>query len=152
MKKILPVLLTFLCMFTLVACGNGEETKNALVLTYDEADIIHIEMAFDAKDDVVTKITQNSVVNVSKFSEDQIAQLEALGDTSKEQFEKIKGTEYSRERKGDDLIETITIPADKETLNAVVDAGLLPVEGSADQLSISKTKETMVNNGWKVKE
>ncbi len=152
MKKILPVVLTILCMLSLVACGGTEETKNALVLTYDEADIIHVEMAFDAKEDVVTRITQNTTVDLSKFTEDQIAQLEQAADTSKVQFDKIKGVEYSRERKDNKLLEKIVIPTDKETLKAVIDAGLLPVEGNAGQLSVSKSKETMTKSGWKVKE
>ena len=152
MKKILPVVLTILCMLSLVACGGTEETKNSLVLTYDEADIIHVEMAFDAKEDVVTRITQNTTVDLSKFTEDQIAQLEQAADTSKVQFDKIKGVEYSRERKDNKLLEKIVIPTDKETLKAVIDAGLLPVEGNAGQLSVSKSKETMTKSGWKVKE
>ena len=47
----------------LTACGGGKEVQNAATATLEQNGVT-MTMSFDAKGDVVTKITQESVIDL----------------------------------------------------------------------------------------
>ncbi len=149
-RNLIAAVMAFILMLALTACG-GKEVQNALTMVQDQ-DIAHIEMSFDAKGDIITKITQTGTLDLSKLPEENIKQLEDTVAKASEQYAAIKGVEYSSEITDDKLVEVIVIPADKDTLKAVSDAGMLPIQGNASRLSLSKTKESLEKSGWTVKE
>ena len=74
MKKQLCALMVGAAMLGLTACGGGKEVQNAATATLDQ-DGVTMTMSFDAKGDTVTKITQESVIDLSGYTEEQIDML-----------------------------------------------------------------------------
>lgn len=151
MKKILCVALVCVMMFAMTACKEEEEVKGAGKATIEQ-DGVSVTMTFDAKGDTITRVTQESVMSLEGFSEEQIQLVrDAVTDAEKE-YAEIEGLEYSTEETEGQLVETIVIPTDEETLKAVVAAGILPVEGDdVTELSLEQTKESLGNSGWTIK-
>lgn len=151
MKKILCVALVCVMMFAMTACKEEEEVKGAGKATIEQ-DGVTVTMTFDAKGDTITRVTQESVMSLEGFSEEQIQLVrDAVTDAEKE-YAEIEGLEYSTEETEGQLVETIVIPTDEETLKAVVAAGILPVEGDdVTELSLEQTKESLGNSGWTIK-
>lgn len=150
MKKILCVALVCVMMFAMTACKEEEEVKGAGKATIEQ-DGVSVTMTFDAKGDTITRVTQESVMSLEGFSEEQIQLVrDAVTDAEKE-YAEIEGLEYSTEETEGQLVETIVIPTDEETLKAVVAAGILPVEGDdVTELSLEQTKESLGNSGWTI--
>lgn len=148
-KKIVSLVLAGLMVFLMTACGAKEETA---VLTYEQMGVL-IEYRMDAKGDVVQKITQTSTLDCSAFSDDQVAVIEASLDEYAETYKKMDGVEYSSSKTGAVIVETIIIDAtNKDTLEDLVKAGLLPIEGETSKISLSKTIDNLEDQGWTLKE
>ena len=127
MKKKLCALLAWTVMLGLSACGGEEEVKNAAVAKIEQ-DGVSMSMSFDAKGDTVTRITQESVIDISGFTEDQIAALDAAVASAEEIYAELDGVEYSSEQSDGQFVETIVIPTEGDILKAVVEQGILPVD------------------------
>ena len=152
MKKLLSLIVVCALSFALAACGGTEieEVKGAATCTIEQ-DGVSVKMVMDAKGDVVTKITQTSVMSLEGIAEEQIEQLNAILEETKASYEGIGSVEYSAELTETELVETIVIPTDEETLAAVIEAGLLPVDGEdVTALSLEMTKENLAAAGWTV--
>ncbi|MEE0781438.1 MAG: DUF1307 domain-containing protein [Sellimonas sp.] len=150
MKKQLCALLAGAAMLSLTACGGGKEVQNAASATLEQNGVT-MTMSFDAKGDVVTKITQESVIDLSGYTDEMIDEINATVETAKETYAALDGVEYSCEEEDGKLVETIVIPTDKETLQNVVDQGLLPVDDeNVTQLSLKATTENLEDSGWTV--
>lgn len=150
MKKQLCALLAGAAMLSLTACGGGKEVQNAASATLEQNGVT-MTMSFDAKGDVVTKITQESVIDLSGYTDEMIDEINATVETAKETYAALDGVEYSCEEEDGKLVETIVIPTDKETLQNVVDQGLLPVDTeNVTQLSLKATTENLEDSGWTV--
>ena len=69
-------------------------------------------------------------------------------------YEAIEGTEYTTEEGDGEIREVITIPvADEEVLKAVIEQGLLPVDGDdVSEISLEQTRESLEASGWTVEE
>nr|WP_308000280.1 DUF1307 domain-containing protein [uncultured Merdimonas sp.] len=148
MKKLLCVLLSCLMISALTACGGEEEVKDAAVGTIEQNGVT-VTMRFDAAGDKITKITQESVVPIDGYTEEQIQAFRDAIEDATAAYEDIENVDYSWEETDTELTETIVIPTDKETLKAVIDAGLLPVSGdNVTELSLEQTKEGLENSGW----
>ena len=108
-------------------------------------------MIFDAKGDAVTKITQETTMDLAGFTEEQIAEINSAVEMAEESFGEIDGVEYSAEEKDGKLVETIVMSADKDTLSVMIDQGILPVDNEElTQLSLDATVENLENSGWTV--
>ena len=108
-------------------------------------------MSFDAKGDVVTKITQESVIDLSGYTEEQIETLNATVDTAEETYAALENVEYSCEEEDGKLVERIVIPTDEDTLKEVVEQGLLPVDDeNVTQLSLEATVDNLESAGWTI--
>ena len=147
MKKIVCVLLSSLMLFTMTACGE-KEVKDAAVGTVEQ-DGVSITMRFDAAGDTITKSTQESVMPIEGYTEEQIQTIrDSIADAAAT-YEAIENVEYSSEETDTELREVIVIPTDEETLKTVVDAGLLPVsDENVTELSLEQTVEGLKEAGW----
>lgn len=68
-------------------------------------------------------------------------------------YEEIEGVTYEVTRDGDELKEIITIDASNaDALEELSDAGMLPLEGSGQKISLEKTVESLESQGWTVQE
>lgn len=152
MKKILAMFLACTMLLGVTACGAAEEEEVVAAATCTvEQDGVVTKMIFDAKGDVVTKITQESSVSLEGYTDDQIVEIEALIEDAKAAYADIEGVTYSAEITDDQLLETIVIPTDEDTLQAVVQAGLLPVDNEeVTQLSLENTVANLEESGWTV--
>lgn len=147
MKKIVCVLLSSLMLLTVTACGE-KEVKDAAVGTVEQ-DGVSITMRFDAAGDTITNITQESVMPIEGYTEEQIQTIrDSIADAAAT-YEAIENVEYSSEETDTELREVIVIPTDEETLKTVVDAGLLPVsDENVTELSLEQTVEGLKEAGW----
>ena len=118
MKKQLCALMAGAVMLGLAACGGEEEVQNAATATLEQNGVT-MTMSFDAKGDVVTKITQESVIDLSGYTEEQIETLNATVDTAEETYAALENVEYSCEEEDGKLVERIVIPTDEDTLQEV---------------------------------
>ena len=149
MKKLVCILAASIFMCGLMACSE-EEAQNAATATYGQDGMI-TKMIFDAKGDAVTKITQETTMDLAGFTEEQIAEINSAVEMAEESFGEIDGVEYSAEEKDGKLVETIVMSADKDTLSVMIDQGILPVDNEElTQLSLDATVENLENSGWTV--
>ena len=149
MKKLVCILAMCIFMCGLTACSE-EEVQNAATATIEQ-DGMTMKMVFDAKGDVVTKITQETTMDLTGFTEDQIAEVNSAVEAAKENFGGIDGGEYTAEEKDGQLIETIVMPTDEDTLRVMIDQGILPVDNEElTQLSLDATVENLESSGWTV--
>lgn len=150
MKKQLCALMVGTAMLGLTACGGEEEVQNAATATLEQNGVT-MTMTFDAKGDVVTKITQESVIDLSGYTEEQIDSLNSTVETAEETYADLENVEYSCEEEDGKLVERIVIPTDKETLQSVVEQGLLPVDDeNVTQLSLEATVDNLESSGWTI--
>ena len=150
MKKNLCALLACTVMLGLSACGGEEEVKNAAVAKIEQ-DGVSMSMSFDAKGDTVTRITQESVIDISGFTEDQIAALDAAVASAEEIYAELDGVEYSSEQSDGQFVETIVIPTEGDILKAVVEQGILPVDNEElTELSLESTVDNLESSGWTI--
>ena len=150
MKKKLCALLACTVMLGLSACGGEEEVKNAAVAKIEQ-DGVSMSMSFDAKGDTVTRITQESVIDISGFTEDQIAALDAAVASAEEIYAELDGVEYSSEQSDGQFVETIVIPTEGDILKAVVEQGILPVDNEElTGLSLESTVDNLERSGWTI--
>lgn len=150
MKKKLCALLAWTVMLGLSACGGEEEVKNAAVAKIEQ-DGVSMSMSFDAKGDTVTRITQESVIDISGFTEDQIAALDAAVASAEEIYAELDGVEYSSEQSDGQFVETIVIPTEGDILKAVVEQGILPVDNEElTELSLESTVDNLESSGWTI--
>ena len=150
MKKQLCALMAGAVMLGLAACGGEEEVQNAATATLEQNGVT-MTMSFDAKGDVVTKITQESVIDLSGYTEEQIETLNATVDTAEETYAALENVEYSCEEEDGKLVERIVIPTDEDTLKEVVEQGLLPVDDeNVTQLSLESTVDNLESAGWTI--
>ena len=151
-KKILSLMLAVCVVLGLSACGGEEEVEDALVCTMEQSGMT-FTMRMDAKGDTVTNVEQETVISTEGFTEDQIQQLRAAIEEAAAAYEAIEGTEYTTEEGDGEIREVITIPvADEEVLKAVIEQGLLPVDGDdVSEISLEQTRESLEASGWKIK-
>ena len=151
MKKIVSIVAVVCLALGLAACGaKVKEEKGVAVLTMEQ-EALKTTMTLDAKGDTVTRITQDSVISTANLTEEQIQMVLTASEQAKSSYAEIKGIEYSLEQKDGEIVEKIVIPTDKDTLQAVIKAGLLPVTDSkAEKLSVKETKKALEAAGWKV--
>ena len=150
MKKQLCALMAGAVMLGLAACGGEEEVQNAATATLEQNGVT-MTMSFDAKGDVVTKITQESMIALSGYTEEQIETLNATVDTAEETYAALENVEYSCEEEDGKLVERIVIPTDEDTLKEVVEQGLLPVDDeNVTQLSLEATVDNLESAGWTI--
>ena len=149
MKKLLCVLLSAMMLLAMTACGGKEQTA---LLTYDASGVA-MEYQLEAKGDIVHTITQTSTIDCSVYTDEQIAMIEESVAQYQAQYDAIDGVTYKAEVSGTNFIETIKIDASNEdTLNTLSSLGLLPIEGDSSSVSLEKTVDNLVGQGWVVVE
>ena len=80
-----------------------------------------------------------------------IDMLDSTVETAEETYADIEGVEYSCEQEDGKLVEKIVIPTDKDTLQTVVEQGLLPVDDeNVTQLSLKATTDNLEESGWTI--
>lgn len=150
MKKKLCAFMAGAAMLGLTACGGAEEVQNAATATMEQNGVT-MTMTFDAKGDMVTRITQESVIDLSGYTDDQIDMLDSTVEAAEETYADIENIEYSCEEEDGKLVERIVIPTDEETLKAVIEQGLLPIDDEdATRLSLKATVDNLESSGWTV--
>lgn len=110
---------------------------------------VYISMTFDAVDDQIQTITQVSKLDISGYDADSIAEVKISCDKAAKSFEEISGADYRYEQTEDELVETIMLDtSSKDNMDEIRAAGLLPVEGSGDFLSLNETIISLKTQGW----
>lgn len=151
MKKVLCTILASLIFFTFTACGTEPEEK-CVILTSEE-DGMTIDYQLDALDDTVQMITQTTTIDCSSYTEEEISIITSSVDEYRAAYEAIEGVTYSLETIDTDLVETITIDTtNSDSLQELNYSGLLPIDGTADAISLEKTVENLKEDGMTVKE
>ena len=137
-------------MIGVAAFGGEEEVRNAATATIEQNGVT-MTMSFDAKGDEVTRITQESVIDLSGYSEEMIDALNSTVESAEETYAEVEGVEYSCGQEDGKMVERIVIPTDKDTLRAAVEQGLLPVDDEdVTQLSLKATTDNLEAAGWTV--
>lgn len=103
MKKSVCVLAACIFMSGLTACSQ-EEVQNAATATIEQNGVT-MSMVFDAKGDTVTKITQESVIDLTGYTEEEIDAVNSTVEAAKEVYADLDGIEYSTEQKDGKIIE-----------------------------------------------
>ncbi len=150
MKKLLCALLTGAVVLGMTACGGEKEVQGAAVATMEQNGVT-VTMTFDAKGDTVTRITQESTIDLEGFTEEQIEAVTTTVESAEDIYNDLEGVEYSCEEQDGQLVEQIVIPTEGDTLKAVIEQGLLPVDNeNLTQLSLKATTENLESAGWTI--
>lgn len=146
MKKVLSILTVFCMLLALTGCG-AKEQKASCVL---EQNGVELRINFEAKGDVITKMTQISTIHMDQLSDAQVEAVRKGIEQAKEGYASIDKVDYSIEDSGTLLVETITINTDAETIKALSEKKLLPVQGSSNQLSLKNSLENFEKQGYTI--
>lgn len=150
MKRHMCAVVAGAAVLCLTACGGEDEVRNAATATIEQNGVT-MTMSFDAKGDEVTRITQESVIDLSGYSEEMIDALNSTVESAEETYAEVEGVEYSCGQEDGKMVERIVIPTDKDTLRAAVEQGLLPVDDEdVTQLSLKATTDNLEAAGWTV--
>lgn len=146
MKKILCIMSAFL-LVSLAGCGDNSETVNMIY----ESEGITVKCTLEAKDDVVQKITQESTMDCSNFTEDQLSTIKAAMTAYEEQYTIIEGLEYSITENENIITEKVVIDAtNEELLTQMSSYVLITVEEGETSLSLEETVKELEEQGLKV--
>lgn len=150
MKRHMCAVVAGAAVLCLTACGGEEVVRNTATATIEQNGVT-MTMSFDAKGDEVTRITQESVIDLSGYSEEMIDALNSTVESAEETYAEVEGVEYSCGQEDGKMVERIVIPTDKDTLRAAVEQGLLPVDDEdVTQLSLKATTDNLEAAGWTV--
>ena len=134
----------------MTGCGGEKRGQGAAVATMEQ-DGVTVTMTFDAKGDTVTRITQESTIDLEGFTEEQIEAVTTTVESAEDIYNDLEGVEYSCEEQDGQLVEQIVIPTEGDTLKAVIEQGLLPVDNeNLTQLSLKATTENLESAGWTI--
>lgn len=132
----------------LTACSSGTVTKGAAVYKIEQQNAA-VTMTFDAKGDEIVFFHQKTVMNTEGLSDEDVEGIKTLAKQAVSDIKHYKGAKYKINTTDDELIETIDVPINKDTLKADKDYQLLNIEGEADDgLSLSKTRDALKAAGW----
>ena len=146
-RSISAVLLCCVLVAMLAGCGKKEETVTVRM----EQDGGVMEITMDATNDIITKWVQKSTI--SGVDDAAMEILEPTIKATEDTYAPFEKVEYKTERNGDTLVETITIDmSDSATVKALVDAGLMPVDGNSDRISLKLTVQSFKDQGFTVVE
>lgn len=149
LSRKIALLLTLCLVFTVFAgCGKKQQSATCTI----EQNGVEVEMVLDAEGDQVVKLTQTTVVPLGEADEAMVAELEAALKQYEETYAEYESVTYKYEKSDTELKEVIAIDLkngdEVEELSA---AGLLPLDGDADAVSLKKSKEALEDAGWTVK-
>lgn len=143
------VLLTLVFALTFYSCGLGE--KQAGAYTYSDENI-SVEMTIFAKGDDISKIEQVSKLDIARYSNEEIKEVEANIKEMEKVCKSIDGVEYSTKKEKNKITETISVAVNEKTIEKIKKENLLPVEDQkAKNISLKKFTESLESSGWKLK-
>lgn len=146
LKKLFCVLFVAIVAIYMFACGNP--TRETGICTYEGVGVV-ITITMEAESDIVKKMTQTSTMDKSQYTDDQVLEIYTASDNAAVVYNSIDGVKYSMEEKGGKIVETIIMDvSDGDTLKALVENGMLPVQGSTSAISLNKTLESLESQGW----
>lgn len=149
MRKILTVVLTCISVLMLVGCGGKEQS---VTLTTEQMGV-KVAMTLDAKGDKVTKISQTNTVPIENLTEEQKTAIDDAIEQAASSYEGYEGVTYSHEITDTEVKEIIAIDmTQKDAVEELSKQGLLPIEGSSSNISLEKTQENLIGQGWEVVE
>lgn len=150
MKKIRYVIAAMLIISALVV-GCGSKEPQSATFTINQSGV-EMEMVVDAEGDKITKLTQTSTLDLSAYSEDQIAAIEAEVDKASTEYKDTDGVSYNSETSGGILTETVEISINDDNLGDIISQGIVPIDGDddVDYLSFDATRESLADAGWTV--
>jgi uncharacterized lipoprotein YehR (DUF1307 family) len=152
-KRLVLSLGMVLMLVFLTSCGGGKEQTATFLMDNSDTMGVHVEMVVNAKGDKIMDITQTSVMKLEMYPEEQIEQLRMMSAMIEETCNEIDGATYTVTETEEEYKEVVELNVgNKDTLKAIVEAELLPVEGGTDQLSFKGTKENLVDYGWVLEE
>lgn len=150
-KKVLGLGLAGLMTMSVAACGGGNE-EQMVTLLYEQ-DGVTMEYTMEATGDKVHTITQVSKMDCSLYTEEQVALVEQSLEEYSAVYDEYEGVEYSYTLEDAMISETIKMDvSDSDTIDALSESGLLPIEGEADYISLEKTVDNLEEQGWTVQE
>lgn len=152
-KRIVSLLLAGLMIFLLVGCGDKKEDKReTTVLTY-EANGVSIEYRMESTGDVVKKITQESTLDYSAYTDDQILAMEELLEEYALEYNKMKSVTYSYKNEGSTFVETIVMDTTVDgALEELQSIGMGTLEEDAKYISLEMTIDNMESMGFELQE
>lgn len=147
MKKILCMILAGVMALSLVGCSKitGKET---VVLTFEPKGAV-MEYKLVANEDLVEQIVQTTTLDCSGETDETLIEVRKILSEYAMIYEKIDGVDYDYEETDTEIIETITIDTtNPETVQSLIDQGLLPVDGSTTLISLEQTVANLEAEGW----
>lgn len=147
-KRILSAVLVCCALVAMLAgCGKKEETVTVRI----EQNGVVMEITMDAVNDVIKKWTQKSTI--SGLDEATMAAMDETIEATKATYAAYDKVQYTMEKNADSLVETIIIDmSDSATVKELVAAGLMPVSGNADRISLKLTVQGFKDQGYTVVE
>lgn len=147
-KRLISVLIMCAMMVMFGACGADKQESATCKIDQDG---VSIEIKIDATNDIISKWTQTSSISTEGVDEATLASLDAVIEATKEIYAAYDKVDYNMQKTDNALVETITIDmTDSATIKSLAEAGLLPVEGNAEKLSLKLTLESLKSSGWTV--
>lgn len=149
MRKIVSLIL--ICMLAIAGMGCGNTKKQTAVCTISDSGYgLEQEMILEAEGDVVHTITQTMSLNLSVYTEEQVAVLSENMEERQEIYESIDGIVYEYEMKDNYIREKIIIDlTDEKTKERLQENQLLVIEGNEDKISLKETVKSL-GTGWTV--
>lgn len=149
-NKIISGIMMSCMVLGLAACGGDKEQIVSCEMSQGPTTIV---MDLHAEGDTIVKIVQNAEVDITGMDDEQIQMLEDAIVQTEELVGDMSGVTYSTEVGDDVMTETFEILTEGESLQEVIEKGLLPITGdNVERLSLEQSVEQLEASGWTVSE
>lgn len=150
MKRVISLCLVVAMVLAFAGCGSAEPQSATLLY---EADGVLIEYCLDALGDKCQTLTQTSYIDCADYTDEEMQLMEDALVEYADIYAQYEGVTYSTETEGTVIKEIIVLDiSSAELVQSLSEAGLLPITGSAEYISLKKTVEGLTEQGWELQE
>lgn len=127
-----------------------KDTLNSITCT-TEQNGAKVKMVLEAEGDLAVKMTQTTVVPLEGMDETTLTMMQDALKEYEQIYAAYDNVKYSYKQSETELREVVEIDLqDADGIKALSEAGLLPLEGDANKISLEKSRETLEASGWTV--
>lgn len=147
LRKMLVVVATLVMAFALTACGKEQSVTYRMEQSQSGITMVD-EVTFDAKGDVIQKMTEKITMDTSALDDATREQINAVYDEMVAMYEGIEGVECTTEVGDTSYTMNVVIDTTGSAVEELSSMGLLEIEGSTDGISLKATQESFEATGY----
>lgn len=151
LKKLAALMMAVVMVFAMTACG-AEQSLTVEMVQDASGVTVTDTITMDAKGDIVQKMTEKIVVDISGFDATQKEAIAEIYDELVVMYQSVEGVECTGTVTDDSYTMDIVIDATGSAPAELAEQGLLQMEGNSDRISLKSSKASFEASGYTVVE